>query len=59
MPKLDALFCPKKQQLGKAIMKIDIEGFEVYAFQSAKKLFNTLDFQFIYLSAFCQLLSHS
>ena len=33
----------------KAIMKIDIEGFEPYAFQHAKNLFKTLDFQVIFM----------
>jgi FkbM family methyltransferase len=34
---------------GRAIMKIDIEGFEPYAFQHARNLFKVLDFQIIFM----------
>ncbi len=33
----------------KAILKIDIEGFEPYAFSNATKLFNLIDFQIIFM----------
>jgi FkbM family methyltransferase len=48
-------YLPKKNSIetsgvyGKAIMKIDIEGFEPYAFQHAKNLFKILDFQIIFM----------
>ena len=33
----------------KGIMKMDIEGFEIYAIQSAKILFDILDIRFVYM----------
>lgn len=33
----------------KAIMKLDIEGYEPFAFEGAERLFKTLDFQVIYM----------
>jgi FkbM family methyltransferase len=40
-------FTNKKYE--KAIMKIDIEGFEAYAFQSARRLLNSLDIRVIFM----------
>jgi hypothetical protein len=33
----------------KALIKIDIEGFEAIAFQCSKKLFKSINFQFIFM----------
>ena len=33
----------------KAILKIDIEGFEPYAFQYSKRLFDTIDIEIIFM----------
>ena len=43
-------FVPKKSdgsEYTKAIMKVDIEGFEAFAFQNASKLFDRLDFRMV------------
>ncbi len=37
------------QKFQKAIMKIDIEGYEPYAFEKADKLFDTIDVQVIFM----------
>ena len=39
----------QKQINKKAIIKIDIQGFEAFAFQGAKKLFATFEFQMIFM----------
>ena len=40
-------YLPKKYK--KAILKIDIEGFEIYAFQNAQLLFDTLDIRIVFM----------
>ena len=47
-------FLPKKNQktgekFKKALLKIDIEGYEPYAFQNASLLFDTIDIQTIFM----------
>ena len=45
-------FLPKNfdgSDFKKAIMKIDIEGFEAFAFQQASKLFDQLNFLFVFM----------
>ncbi|CAF0835153.1 unnamed protein product [Brachionus calyciflorus] len=45
-------YLPKKpngEEYRKAILKIDIEGFEPYAFQNANKLFDRLDIRIIFM----------
>ncbi|CAF0856828.1 unnamed protein product [Brachionus calyciflorus] len=45
-------YLPKKQngeEYSKAILKIDIEGFEPYAFQNASKIFDRLDIRIIFM----------
>jgi FkbM family methyltransferase len=40
-------YLPKKYK--KAILKIDIEGFEIYAFQNAQLLFDSLDIRIVFM----------
>jgi hypothetical protein len=40
-------YLPK--QYKKAILKIDIEGFEIYAFQNAQLLFDHLDIRIVFM----------
>ncbi|CAF1003698.1 unnamed protein product [Brachionus calyciflorus] len=40
---------PNGSPYKKGILKIDIEGFEPYAFESAHKMFNLIDFQVIFM----------
>ena len=45
-------YLPKKSDgtnYKKAILKIDIEGFEPYAFTNAKKLFDLIEIQIVYM----------
>jgi len=39
----------KENKLKKGLLKIDIEGYEPYAFQNANLLFNTIDIQIIFM----------
>ena len=39
----------KNENYKKAIIKIDIQGFEAFAFQGAKKLFDTFEIQVIFM----------
>jgi len=39
----------KNEEFKKAVLKIDIEGFEIFAFQHAEKLFDTLDIKIIFM----------
>jgi FkbM family methyltransferase len=43
----------ENKEYKKAILKIDIEGFEPYAFQHADKLFDLLDIRIIYMEWGC------
>ncbi|CAF0876752.1 unnamed protein product [Brachionus calyciflorus] len=45
-------FIPRKSngdKFKKAIFKIDIEGFEIYAFQNASKLFDSIDIRIVFM----------
>ena len=42
-------YLPLNSKHKTAIIKIDIEGFEVYAFEHASLLFNTLDIKIVFM----------
>ena len=46
---IQAKWIDSSQEEFKAILKIDIEGFEPYALSQAEKLFDQLDFQIIFM----------